>query len=445
MQGAPTRMTITDPVYGTIPLCGLQSDLIQTVEVQRLNLIHQLGMTFQVYPSAHSMRFSHALGVSHLARRMGNELIRTNADLRLTDTQRDDQVLLLIAAGLLHDICHTPWSHTLEPLFIEVTGRDHMDMTEELLNGRAVWPIKGSGRIPEILADYGVPSKAVSDLISKRFNGPGYLQQMIFGEVDADTLDYLCRDFTFTGVSFGHIDINRLLQTMIIYRDRLVFLVKGLQAVRDFLNARVEMYSAVYFHKKTRIADLMCLRAARKSVVDLEEFRDFWRMTDDEFLSALLTRSASDYVRDIAWRLKYRQGLFKRVYHMEAGSVTPEEQTLLKALSRQRTSARAAAQWLEKTICDRLEIPEDYVIVDLVSAAADISESRFKELNIRFLDKKGRLLTLDEMDRHFSEYIQSAQPSRSLLSVYVPDEYRSRCMDYLPKIMLTLADEDLKS
>ena len=65
------KMSITDPVYGSITLSDLQLDLIQTVEVQRLNSIHQLGMTYQVYPSAHSMRFAHALGVSHLADRMG--------------------------------------------------------------------------------------------------------------------------------------------------------------------------------------------------------------------------------------------------------------------------------------------------------------------------------------------------------------------------------------
>lgn len=436
------RMTITDPVYGTIPLSGLQSDLIQTVELQRLNHIHQLGMTFQVYPSAHSMRFSHALGVSHLARRMGQELMLSNPELPLNASQRDHQITLLMAAGLLHDVCHTPWSHTLEPLFIEVTGKDHMEVTRELLTGEMVWPIPGSGRIPDILRDYGIQPTDVSDLVSKRFNGPAYMQQMIFGEVDADTLDYLCRDFTFTGVSYGHVDIDRLLQTMRIHSDRLVFMVKGLQAVRDFLNARVEMYSSVYFHKKTRIADLMCLRAARRSVIDHGEFRNFWLMTDDEFLSSMLTRSQSDFVRDIAWRLKYRQGLFKRVFHIEAGSVTPLQNAFLQTVIRMKPSARAAAEHLEQIICNRMNIPAGYVIADLVSAAADVSESRFKELDILFIDKGNRCITLGDLDRHFAEYIACAQPSRSLLSVYVPEEYRDRCQEQLPRLMEQLTQED---
>ena len=46
-------MVIKDPVHGQIRLSPVVEDLIQTVEVQRLNFIHQLGMTFHVYPGAH--------------------------------------------------------------------------------------------------------------------------------------------------------------------------------------------------------------------------------------------------------------------------------------------------------------------------------------------------------------------------------------------------------
>ncbi|MCD4654786.1 HD domain-containing protein [bacterium] len=429
------KMEITDPVYGSISLSELQSELIQTVEVQRLNSIHQLGMTYQVYPSAHSMRFSHALGVSHLARKMGEDLILHNQDLPLSTTKREYYLKLLVSAGLLHDVCHTPWSHTLEPLFIDVFGKDHMAMTRELLTGEIRWPLRGAGRIPEILADHGIDPVDVSDLISKNFGSSYYLQQMIFGEVDADTLDYLCRDFTSTGVSFGHIDVNRLLQTMVIRPDRLYFLVKGLQAVRDFLNARVEMYSAVYFHKKTRIADVMFLKAARKSVLEYHEFQDFWAMTDDEYLSTLMHQSSSDYVQDIAWRLKYRQDLFKRVFHIEAGSVTANQQEFLRVVSRMGKSPVEAAEKLEECICHSCNIPIGYVIVDLVSAAADISETRFKELDILFIDKNGKVKSLQQLDQHFADYIHRAQPSRSILSIYVPDKYKNQCMDVLPRFL----------
>ena len=439
------KMSITDPVYGSIPLSDLQLELIQTVEVQRLNSIHQLGMTYQVYPSAHSMRFAHALGVSHLADRMGRQLILENDTLELKMADRKRLYHLLIASALLHDVCHTPWSHTLEPLLLEVTGKDHMEMTRELLTGEIQWPVRGSGRIPEILSRHDVNPVDAAAMISRQYKGPYYLQQMIFGEVDADTLDYLCRDFHSTGVNFGHVDVDRLLQTMVVRPERLFFMEKGLQAVRDFLNARIEMYSAVYLHKKTRIADLMFLRAARKCVVEHRQFTDFWTMTDDEFLSRLLNEAESEYVRDIAWRLKYRQDLFKRVFHMEAGSLEAEDRQWLQKLNRLGRSPSDVASELERIICSDCQIPEGYVIVDLVSAATDLSESRFKELDIVFIDKAGRTVKLAQIDRHFAEYIRQAQPSRSILSVYVPDRWRDKCGERLPGILRHIADKGTRA
>jgi len=137
-------MFVRDPVLGSIRLSKLQEELLKTVEVQRLSFIHQLGTTFQSYPGAHCMRLSHALGVSSLAGRIGRAVIPPSDDAA-------SQIDLLEAAGMLHDIGHTPWSHTLEPLYIELTGGDHMDLVASLVNGASRMSIPGSGRIPEIL------------------------------------------------------------------------------------------------------------------------------------------------------------------------------------------------------------------------------------------------------------------------------------------------------
>ncbi len=427
-------MMIADPVHGTIPLCSLQSDLIKTVEMQRLHSIHQLGMTFHVYPSAHSMRFPHALGVSHLARRMGVTLVLNNPDLALSDKNRRHLVNMITAAGLLHDICHTPWSHTLEPLFLEITQKNHMDLVKDIMTGSVNFPIRGAGKIPEILRDHDIKPEDVAELICQSYSGPYYAQQVIFGEVDADTLDYLCRDFHFSGVSFGHIDIDRLLQTMVAKPDRLYFQTKGLQAVRDFLNARIEMFSAVYLHKMTRIADMMFLKAARMSIAVHNEYPAFWSMTDDELLSGMI-KSPVPYVNDIAWRLKYRQDLFKRVYHLESGAVGPRERHMLNNISKLGDTPRAVAEELEKIICEIAGISEGYLIVDMVSTVTDISEARFKELDILFIDKSGRKLKLAELDSTFAEYIQHAQPSRSILSIYTPSQHKDKCLKALPGIM----------
>lgn len=430
-----TDMVITDPVHGLIHLRPIQNDLIHTVEVQRLNAIHQLGMTFQVYPCAHSMRFSHALGVSYLAGRIGERALKSDVSSDRSIRSIDRDVNLLIAAGLLHDVCHTPWSHTLEPLLHEITGRTHMDLTIDILTGQSRFPMKGSGQIPTILRDHCIEPADVAGLITCSFKGLQCIQQIIFGEVDADTLDYLKRDFYFTGVSFGHIDIDRLIDTMLVYKGRLYFKVKGLQAVRDFLNARIEMYSAVYLHKTTRITDMMLLRTAQKSIVEMGEFREFWSMTDDELLSAFLNDSKSEYVQDLAWRLKYRQDLFKRVFHIEAGAISDAQRRTLLMIYQSYPEPRRFASHLESLITQKAEIPNGYVIVDLVSQATLMSEQRFQELDIQFLDRNNQTYRIEDLDHAFAAYIHSAQPSRSVLSVYAPIAFIDQCRRVLPSIL----------
>ena len=71
--------------------------------MQRLRGVKQLDMGYMVYPGANHTRFEHCLGVYHLAGRMADSL-------GLSDEDRS----AVMAAGLLHDVCHPPFSHTLE-------------------------------------------------------------------------------------------------------------------------------------------------------------------------------------------------------------------------------------------------------------------------------------------------------------------------------------------
>ncbi len=92
------------------------------------------------------MRLAHALGVSHLAGRIATHLKERCPEGY--DTGDRDTKNLVEAAGMLHDIGHTPWSHTLEPLYLELTGEDHMDLVADMVTGKTVMPIRGAGEIP---------------------------------------------------------------------------------------------------------------------------------------------------------------------------------------------------------------------------------------------------------------------------------------------------------
>ncbi|MCP4646394.1 MAG: HD domain-containing protein, partial [bacterium] len=309
------------------------------------------------------MRLAHALGVSHLAGRIAHHLSERCPDEynSIPGNTRD----LVEAAGLLHDIGHTPWSHTLEPLYLELTGGDHMDLVADMVTGRTTMPVKGAGQIPVILEKYGIDPEDVANLITSRYTKHEFAQQMIFGEVDADMLDYLQRDFYFTGVAFGHIEVDRIISTMAIKEGKLVFLEKGLNAIRDFLLARLQMYSSVYLHKKTRIVDRMLLSAARKSVVELKELNNFMFMTDDEILSFLEKKSADPWVREMAWRVKYRQGLFSQVFRIDSVTTSESDNHFLNSLRNQNSTPAKIAEILTNEISSRAAVDPGYILVDL--------------------------------------------------------------------------------
>lgn len=425
-------MYIREPVLGTIRLSRLQEELLKTVEVQRLSFIHQLGTTFQSYPGAHCMRLAHALGVSHLAGRIAGHLSDRSPEEYNdpTETTRD----LVEAAGLLHDIGHTPWSHTLEPLYLELTGEDHMDLVADMVTGRTTMPIRGAGKIPGILKKYGINPVDVADLITGKYTKKEFAQQMIFGEVDADMLDYLQRDFHFTGVAFGHIEVDRIISIMAIKKGKLVFLEKGLNAIRDFLLARLQMYSSVYLHRKTRIVDRMLLGAARKSVIELNEIENFMFMTDDEVLSFLEKKSADPWVREMAWRVKYRQGLFSQVFRIDSVTTSESDTHFLNSLRNQNSSPKKVADILTTDISQKAGIDPGYILVDLPIEAVKISEERFQKLDIRFLSERDRMIPLEKIDPPFAEYMMKARPNRSLLTVACAPEYKQQVKKACNKI-----------
>ncbi len=427
-------MYVRDPVHGSVKLSPLQEELLKTVEVQRLSFIHQLGTTFQCYPGAHGMRLAHAVGVSHLAGVIAAHLASRN--LPCIDPPGDAFMNLLQAAGMLHDIGHTPWSHTLEPLYSEIHGTDHMGLVAELVTGASVMGIPGAGRIPGILREYGVDPEKVADLVCNRYKGPAFVQQIIFGEVDADMLDYLQRDFHFTGVAYGHIEADRIISTMTVHDGMLVFQLKGLDAVRDFLLARFHMYSSVYLHRKTRIVDQMLLAAARRSILELGELPEFHIMTDDQLLSYLADQSSDPWVREMAWRVKFRQGLFSQVFSIGALARSARHAGFLAEIFSHGRNPAETTMIMARRISDESGVDARYIIVDLPVEAVKTSEERFQRLDIRFIGQDGSLRTMENVDPAFSRYLGEMKPNRSLITVCCAPEFKAKVAAACEKLFM---------
>lgn len=226
-------------------------NLIQTEPMQRLRRIKQLGFCEFVYPGATHSRFSHVLGAMHMARRMLDVLAKNQRLGEHENFTLDRRATL--AAALLHDIGHGPYSHVFEEISDHFElAQDHETYTLELLD------------IPEIkdeLVKFGVYEQ------TRRFftEEPGYsvFNAIISSQMDCDRLDFLCRDRHHTGIRSDAIDLEWLFDSLRIEKIPVddagiateysfVFSEKGKTVAEEFVITYMKMYQNVYFHKTTR-------------------------------------------------------------------------------------------------------------------------------------------------------------------------------------------------
>ena len=107
-------------MHGSIRICPLAKELIDTRHVQRLRELKQLGVSDLTYINATHTRFEHSLGVMHLAERMLLSIIDKDKHQNLGITPKD--VVCVKIAGLLHDLGHGPYSHVYDGLFRRQLG-----------------------------------------------------------------------------------------------------------------------------------------------------------------------------------------------------------------------------------------------------------------------------------------------------------------------------------
>lgn len=352
----PGQKIIHDTVHGPIPLSGVLLKLLEAPQVQRLASVRQLGLAYLVWPGANHTRLEHVVGVAYTARRIAEQV---EADAR--------EIALVEAAGLLHDVGHWPFSHTLEPLIHERFGVDHQTISRQLIleEGQFKWGrgrslrtiIEGAGLDPGDVADLVATPPGPGSLASLHdFGGPAqprrakrkrsqprFLHQIVSGMCDADQMDYLRRDAHYTGVALGMIDIHRLIHTAAVAHDELVFDRSGLHAVEGMVVARDLMYSSVYFHRTARIAETMLERAV--SEFTDQELLAVAQMTDGELMNAMNNKGGT--AGEIADRLKYRV-LYKRALQVNFDEL---DDSGLRALERLTVPAakRAAEGDIERT------------------------------------------------------------------------------------------------
>lgn len=233
---------INDPVFGFIQINhSLIFQLIEHPVFQRLKRIKQLGLSSNVYPGAQHTRFQHAIGAMHLTQEAIHVLRSKGHEIT------PDEEEAVLAAILLHDIGHGPFSHVLEDSIVDISHEEISLILMESLN---------------LSLDHKL------DLAIKIFKGAckkHFLYQLVSGQLDMDRMDYLRRDSFYTGVTEGNIGSARIIKMLNVVDDQLVLDAKGIYSIEKFLIARRLMYWQVYLHKTALASEKMLINVLKRA------------------------------------------------------------------------------------------------------------------------------------------------------------------------------------
>lgn len=262
-------MILRDPVHGLVAFEGeaeaLVASLLGASEVQRLRRVRQLGLTSLVFPGAEHSRFAHALGAAYVMTRLCDRVRARHGELPRELRLDDESALEALAAALLHDLGHGPFSHMFEEVVPE--PRPHEAWTMEILRDPGTEVHRALEAFRPGMAE------RVADLLAGLHRLP-WLASTVSGTLDVDRCDYLLRDSHTTGVAYGRYDLDWLLRALAFtpLPDGAWVLAiegrKGLPPIEAFFLARHYMYQQVYHHKATRGAECL-IRAMFRRLAEL--------------------------------------------------------------------------------------------------------------------------------------------------------------------------------
>jgi HD superfamily phosphohydrolase len=267
--------------------------LINTDAMQRLRWIRQNGLAHFVFNTMEHSRFSHSLGVAFVARRMIDRIL-LNSGLE----EHEDAWTWkyeTIAAALLHDIGHGPFSHSLEEILRAIHPNlpsdqqfNHEDMTLRL--------IEENTQVNEALKSCkdDLPDRIAQFFVKKEKRKKDHWRyRIVSSQLDADRLDYILRDARMAGLKGAGFDLERILQHLYVRdSEKACFILdrKAIEALEAALLVNDQLYRAVYYHRKVRSATAMMqtllLRVAHLAIQD-GKAQELFRREDHPLLQLM--------------------------------------------------------------------------------------------------------------------------------------------------------------
>lgn len=351
------KKILKDPLYNYISIdSDIVENIIDTKYFQRLRRIEQTSMRC-LYPSARHDRFIHSIGTYYLAKVAVKSLeknYKNGVGFKIDDEALRHQLpkkkirkqiqFNFQMAALLHDIGHSPFSHTLEDYFqtiyskeVDQTIKSH-DILEELFvevkkliteNQEEDYEAfkqecKDAKSAPHEIASCIVILRCFKDTLRKLAEDRGVEIQYCFicrcilgalyssttleedyrnciikllnSSIDVDKLDYISRDSQVSGFDNVEIDTQRLLNSLVfaVHEDTegrqrlcLAFRKTALSVIQNVVMSRNSLYTWIYSHHKVKYEGYLIHEAVRLIAKKQEE--SFGKKDSKLFISELFS------------------------------------------------------------------------------------------------------------------------------------------------------------
>jgi hypothetical protein len=213
---------------------SIEADLIKSLAAthafKRLSDVRFLGALdylLVAHPNGNTSnkrytRLQHSLGVAALA--------KSYLDVKKHTPQ---QRLLCVAAAMLHDIGHPPFSHTLEPVFEELFGLDHHRASERIISGQ----IPLGEPVVAVLRSYGIDPLAILDLLN---GGDDLFDGFFSGPINFDTIEGILRARSYLKMQRLGLSPVKVMQAAAVRDDP-----SCRQVVDNFWQSKHEIYTLV--------------------------------------------------------------------------------------------------------------------------------------------------------------------------------------------------------